>query len=135
MTRRAYISTADFRAPYDPVDFQGIGQTATGNRWPRGRSYWTVANFHAPYDDGYFQDNQLFGVPSDVNLSKDAPALVRRFVVSGEPVPSTLRDVATPLNQVNRWLYAGMGAAALFMAHRSYKRWKKEKGKTPSGQS
>lgn len=129
--RRVYVSTADFRAPYDPVDFQGLGNA----RWPAGRSYWNVANFRAPYDDGYFQNNQLFGVPTNLDMSREAPALVRRFVVSGEPVPTTLRDVATPLNQVNRWVYAGLGGAALFFAHRSYKRWKKEKGKSTGAES
>ena len=118
--RRMYVSTADFRAPFDPVDFQGLGAVR--------RAYYTTANFRAPYDDGFFQNNTLFGVPSNLDVGANAPALVRRFIANGEPVPTTLRDVATPLNQINRWVYAGMGLLALYAAHRSYKRWKKAKG-------
>lgn len=125
--RRAYISTADFRAPFDPVDFQGLGAT----KWPPKRSFWDTGHFRSPYDNGYFQNNQLFGVPPAVNMNVQAPALVRRYVASGEPVPTTLRDAAIPFNQVNRWVYAGMGALALGMGYRAYKRWKKDK----SGQS
>lgn len=131
---RHYVSTADFRAPYDPVDFQGLGQLARP-RFKPGRSYWSTAEFRAPYDRGYFQNNQLFGVPTNYDPAANAPPLVRRFVVSGEPVPTTLRDAATPLNQVNRWVYAGLGAASLIFGYRSFKKWKKEKGKAPSGQS
>lgn len=129
--RRVYVSTADFRAPLDPVDFQGLGQA---RQWPARRSYWSTANFRAPYDDGYFQNNQLFGVPS-VDMKSDAPDLVRRYLVSGEPVPTTLRDVSIPFNQVNRWVYAGVGALTLFLGYRAYKQWKKQKGPATSGQS
>ena len=133
--RRLYVSTADFRAPLDPVDFQGVrglGKTS----WPTKRSYWTTSNFRAPYDHGYFQNNQLFGVPSSLDASAVAPDLVRRFIVSGEPVPTTLRDVSIPFNQVNRWIYAGVGGLSLFLAYRGYKRWKKDKkGARASGQS
>lgn len=122
--RRMYLSTADFRAPFDAADLQGLGKS--DKRWPAGRSYWTTANFRSPYDDGYFQ-NTLFGVPADFDPSKDAPPLVRRYVISGEPVPTTLRDAMVPFNQVSRWVYVGTGLVALFAAYRSYKRWKKDK--------
>lgn len=142
-----YISTADFRAPFDPVDFQGLGAvnltaerrrlaglgavnlTAERRRWPKRRSYWDTGNFRAPYDDGYFQNNQLFGVPSELNLSVAAPPLVRRFIASGEPVPTTLRDVTIPFNQVNRWVYALLGVGAFGMSFVAYRKWKKAKGK------
>lgn len=121
-----YVDTADFRAPFDPVDFQGLGDVS--KTWPRGRSYWSTANFRAPYDDGYFQNNSLFGVPSDYDPSANGPPLVRRYVVSGEPVPTTLRDSMVPFNQVHRWVYVGVGLVSLFAAHRSYKKWKEKKG-------
>lgn len=121
--RRMYVSTADFRAPYDAADFQGLGNKPA---WPAGRSYWSVADFRAPYDRGYFQNNTLFGVPSDFDPSSNGPKLVRRFVVSGEPVPTALRNAMVPLNQVNRWVYVGVGAVAMVAAYRSYKKWKKE---------
>lgn len=130
--RRMYISTADFRAPFDPVDFQGLGNAPT---WPAGRSYWSTANFRAPYDDGYFQNNTLFGVPNDFDPSANGPKLVRRYVVSGEPVPTTLRDAMVPFNQINRWVYVGVGAVAMIAAWRSYKKWKKEKGTGSSAAS
>jgi hypothetical protein len=120
-----YVSTADFRAPFDPVDFQGLGDVS--QRWPAGRSYWTTANFRAPYDEGYFQNNTLFGVPSDYDPASNGPKLVRRYVVNGEPVPTTLRDAVVPFNQVNRWVYVGVGLLSLVGAYRSYKKWKKEK--------
>ena len=126
--RRMYVSTADFRAPFDPVDFQGLGDVST--RWPTVRTYWSTANFRAPYDNKYFQDNTLLGVPTDLNPSVNAPSLVRRYVVSGEPVPSTLRDAMVPLNQVNRWVYVGLGVVSLVGAYRSYRKWQKERGAT-----
>lgn len=125
-----YVSTADFRAPFDPVDFQGLG--AVERRWPKARSYWDTGNFRAPYDDGYFQNNALFGVPPGLDLSSQAPSLVRRYVANGEPVPTGLRDAVTPLNQVNRWVYAGLGVGALVLGWRSYKKWQKQK--TSNGQ-
>lgn len=130
-----YISTADFRAPFDPVDFQGLGTTAR-RRWPPGRSYSDTGNFRAPYDNGYYQNNQLFGVPTSLDLKSVSPDLVRRYLVSGEPVPTGLRDASVPFNQVNRWIYAGLGALSLFLGYRSYKAWKlTKKGAAPSGQS
>ena len=70
--KRLYVSTADFRAPFDPVQFQGLGQDPEGDprwhrpapprRWPPGRSYWETALFRAPYRKGYYQDNSLFGL-------------------------------------------------------------------------
>lgn len=69
--KRIYISTADFRSPFNPVPFQGLGdpegdprwhQPAPPRRWPKGRTYWETALFRAPYRKGYYQDNSLFGL-------------------------------------------------------------------------
>ena len=80
--KRAYISIEDFRAPFDPVPFQGLGQDPYGDprwhrpapprRWPRGRSYWEIAYFRAPYRKGYYQDNSLFGLGADAVVSVQA---------------------------------------------------------------
>lgn len=79
--KRLYVSTADFRAPFDPIPFQGLGQDPAGDprwhrpapprRWPSGkapvpgrakRTYWETAYFRAPYRTGYYQDNSLAGL-------------------------------------------------------------------------
>ncbi len=57
--RRIYTSVANFRAPYNNVEFAGLGDAPA---WPNGRSYWDTANFMATQDDGYFQNNSLFGL-------------------------------------------------------------------------
>jgi hypothetical protein len=49
-----YVSIANFRAPFDDVPFAGLGAMQ--------RRYWDVSNFRAPYDQGYYQNNQLFGL-------------------------------------------------------------------------
>jgi hypothetical protein len=77
--KRVYVSTADFRAPFDPIPFQGLGQDPSGDprwhrpapprKWPAGvshggtrRTYWETALFRSPYRKGYYQDNSLFGL-------------------------------------------------------------------------
>jgi len=35
-----------------------------------------------------------------------------------------------PLNQVNRWVYVGLGVVSLVGAYRSYRKWQKERGAT-----
>jgi len=68
--RRAYVDVSHFRSPYDsPVlTLTGLGALLSPKSWPVGRRYVDVAHFRAPYDQGYFQDNDLFG------LGADAPA-------------------------------------------------------------
>lgn len=119
MTKRLYISTADFNAPYDGAHYLsglgssgfnvkqgvfgpgghggGIFQTTVSGlgAWPKGRSYWSTANFRAPYNAGYFQDNNLKGL-----------------------------DLSVALRQVPTWAYAGVGAAALFFAWKKFNKAK-----------
>jgi hypothetical protein len=83
--RRLYVSVADFRAPFDPVPFQGLGQDPYGDprwhhpaeprRWPRGRTYWETAYFRAPYRKGYYQDNSLFGLGAEASGAVSIQAL------------------------------------------------------------
>lgn len=68
---RIYTSTANFRAPYNNVEFAGIGADAPPS-WPAGRSYHSTANFMATQDDGYFQNNSLFGLGADRPRLKSA---------------------------------------------------------------
>jgi hypothetical protein len=63
--RRAYVDVSHFRSPYDSPTLSLSGFGALPRRWPVGRSYVDVAHFRAPYDQGYFQDNQLFGLGAD----------------------------------------------------------------------
>lgn len=63
--RRAYVDVSHFRSPYDSPTLSLSGLGALPLRWPVGRSYVDVAHFRAPYDQGYFQDNQLFGLGED----------------------------------------------------------------------
>ena len=89
--KRMYVSTADFRAPFDPVPFQGLGQDPAGDprwhqpapprHWPPKRTYWETAYFRAPYRKGYYQDNSLFGL-GDTNTTI-------RAVQDALKVPST----------------------------------------------
>ena len=123
---RAYISTADFRAPYDAATLQGLGEYGEriGHFPKMGRSYWTVANFRAPYDDGYFQDNDLFGVPPDDVVM---PASVDRYL-SGGKAPSTLgRDIAVPFNQIPRWVYIVGGLAGMWVVYQRVQKAKRKK--------
>lgn len=117
---RVYISTADFNAPYDGAHFlSGLGGPAYNVKegifgpgghgggifqttvqglgaWPKGRSYWSTANFRAPYNQGYFQDNNLMGI----------------------------EDMKIVLRQVPTWAYAGVGALAMIIAYKKYKKAK-----------
>ena len=77
--RRAYVDVSHFRSPYDSPTLSLSGLGALPRRWPVGRSYVDVAHFRAPYDQGYFQDNQLFGLGEDpagpaVPVAPAAPA-------------------------------------------------------------
>lgn len=75
--RRAYVDVSDFRAPYDSPTLQltGLGAAVIPSNWPVGRSYVDVSRFRAPYQDGYFQNNQLFGLGSTVEtVETPAPA-------------------------------------------------------------
>jgi hypothetical protein len=56
------------------------------------------------------------------------PEAMERYVNIGQPMPSWRRDLGSAFAQVPRVVYGAGIALSLFMAHRAYKRWKKEKG-------
>lgn len=64
--RRTYVDTSDFRSPLDAATLQGLGVYGSEIlHFPKtGRSYYSIAHYRAPYAESYFQDNDLFGVPS-----------------------------------------------------------------------
>ena len=84
--RRAYVDVSHFRSPYDSpmLSLTGLGAASWSN-WPVGRSYVDVAHFRAPYDQGYFQNNQLFGLGEGeaVGLLGSTLALIGVGVVVG----------------------------------------------------
>ncbi len=144
MTRRVYTETANSYAPFRQAVLQGLGAgpALAPSGWPKGRSYIGIAHFRAPYDEfSYFQDNTLQGlgaVPGTYTrtlgaiatqemdaMSAEAPGSVKRFLLSGEPVPTLRPNATLPFNQVHPYVYGGMALAALGMSYVSYKRWKK----------
>ena len=73
--RRAYVDVSAFRSPYSSPNLQltGLGAAVIPSMWPAGRAYYDVSRFRAPYQDGYFQNNQLFGLGTTVEVGP-APA-------------------------------------------------------------
>ncbi len=156
MTRRVYSETANSYSPYAAAVLQGLGAAAPAARggWPAGRSYVGIAHFRAPYDEfGYFQDNSLEGLGHHMNspiqssyvpsgqgsmgsldasevsaLDTQAPGAVKRFLLSGEPVPTLRSNITLPFNQVHPYVYGAIAVAALATSYVSYKRWKKTRG-------
>lgn len=98
-TKRFYISTADFNAPFDGAHYlQGLGthEVKPPSPWPKGRSYWSIANFRAPYDQGYFQDNTLMGLGT------------------------YKEDVTVVLRQIPTWAFIAGGLGLYYLAYKSY---------------
>lgn len=85
MPKRHYVDVSHFRSPYDSptLSLSGLGAmlgAAIPRSWPVGRSYVDVAHFRAPYDQGYFQDNNLFGLGAE-SEPPPAPVVVERPTV------------------------------------------------------
>lgn len=123
MSKRQYISTAHFNAPFEGAQFihglgryntkqgvfgpgghgGGIFQTTVSGlgaapSFPKGRSYLSTAHFRAPYDSfGYFQDNNLMGIDS----------------------------TKVVLRQIPTWVYAVGGGLLLLGAYKSFNKAKK----------
>ncbi len=136
-TRRLYMDNAHDHAMLTGAVLQGLGGETILNRWPKGRSYHEVALFRAPYTRGVYQtDNPpllgLGAVPASIAASIDqaSPPNVKRFLLSGEPVPALSNNVALPLNQVPRLGYGVIAVGALALSYFSYKRFKKAKGQS-----
>ncbi len=133
--RRVYTSTAHFRAPYDTpnISFAGLGadhREYDANQWPAGRSYWTTHFYRAPYQAGYYQSGALRGLGTSpmmpptavvVPASGGLPRSIQRFVATGQAPSPVVRDLVTVSNQIPRWGYVALAAAASWMAWRSWK--------------
>lgn len=95
MTKRLYVSTAHFNAPFEGAYYlSGLGAAEPPAPWPTGRSYWGIQHFRAPYRTGYFQDNNLMGLGGDAQ---------------------------TVLRQIPTWAYVGLGAILVGIAYKKYK--------------
>jgi hypothetical protein len=132
--RRLYVDNSHDHAFLKGAVLQGLGNPDTNilKRWPKGRSYYDVGYFRSPYTKAYYQSGSLLGlgdVPSTVAHSVDqaAPPEVKRFLLSGEPVPKLSNNFALPLNQVPRIGYGIIAVAAAALSYVSYKRFKKAK--------
>lgn len=123
---------------YAPAPGYPKGQVVT--QWPRGRRYYDTSNFRAPYDDGYYQDNTLFGLGADpaqvpggqpltaeqrAVIERQAPPGMRRLLVSGEPMGTLGRNVASASAQVPWWLWTLGAAASAYGSYAFYRRWQK----------
>jgi len=140
MTRRLYADTANSYSILSAAVLQGLGANNILPPWPRGRSYSDIATFRGPYVSGMYQPGArpllgLGDVPSAVAASaaQSAPPDVKRFLISGEPVPKLVNNVSLPFNQVPRMGYGVIALAALGLSYFSYKRFKKTKGQGAAG--
>jgi hypothetical protein len=135
-TRRLYVDNAHDHSMLTGAVLQGLGKDTILTAWPKGRSYNDISYFRSPYTRGVFQtDNPaLLGLgapPSSIAASIDqaAPPNVKRFLLSGEPVPALANNVALPTNQVPRLGYGIIALGALALSYVSYKRFKKTAAK------
>lgn len=120
--KRTYADTSNFRAPFDPIPFQGIGAV------PVRRTYEDVSQFRAPYNQGYYQSGELQGlgsqatyVPSLAPTPEQAPPALRAYLQSGRPMGTLRRDLGSALNQVPQWVYVVLGATGLYFAFKAYR--------------
>lgn len=142
MTRRTYTETAYSFSPFNQAVLQGLGATQGPSGWPKGRTYVGIAHFRAPHAEfGYMQDNTLQGLgdtstnyqptlgavqASEMDaVTAEAPGNVKRFLLSGEPVPELRKNVTLPFNQVHPYVYGVLALAAGAASYMSYKTWKK----------
>lgn len=133
MSKRMYVDSSNSYSFLKGAVLQGLGSNTILTKWPKGRSYHDTGYFRSPYTRGYYQDGSLLGLgapPSSIAASIDqsAPPNVKRFLLSGEPVPALSNNVSLPLNQVPRLGYGVIALGALALSYVSYKRFKKAKG-------
>lgn len=130
MTKRLYVDSSNSYSILKGAVLQGLGANTILTKWPKGRSYNDIARFRAPYVNSYFQDGSLLGLgapPSTIGgaIDQAAPPNLKRFLLSGEPVPALSNNVSLPFNQVPRLGYGLIAAAAAALTYFSYKRFKK----------
>jgi hypothetical protein len=139
-TRRLYVENANNHAILNGAVLQGLGADKILSHWPKGRSYNDIATFRAPYTTSYFQDGSLLGLGAAqapglgerqllaIHIASNAPPNLKRYLLSGEPMPALANNVALPTNQIPRWAYAVMAVGAGALGYVSYKRFKKSGG-------
>ncbi len=143
---RSYWDTSYFRSPYNHNYYgsmQGLGasplpppgECANGSGpWlplPTPFGYKPVCPSDPEYALAvvYNRNQSGFGaVPANLPaaIDQNAPPDVKRFLLAGEPVPSTTRDLTLPFNQVPRLAYGIIALAGAGIAYASYKRFKKQ---------
>lgn len=130
--RRIYTSVANFRAPYNNVEFAGLGDAPT---WPKGRTYWDTANFMATQDDGYFQDNSLFGLGTPPTLSNAQRASIEAARKANSEAASkagaaaardeaVARGLIPPPSSLTSYLWPVAIGAAIIGAAVAYRKFK-----------
>jgi len=140
MTNRMYVDSSNSYSFLKGAVLQGLGEDTILTKWPRGRSYSDIARFRAPYVNSYFQSGSLLGLGSAADAASAvtdprnggpidhlAPPNLKRFLLSGEPVPALSNNVSLPLNQVPRLGYGIIAVVATGLAYFSYNRFKKTK--------
>ncbi len=131
-TNRLYADVSHAHSMLTGAVLQGLGRDTILQSWPKGRSYNDISHFRSPYVRGVYQtDNPpLLGLgapPTTIAAAIDqsAPPNVKRFLLSGEPVPALANNFALPTNQVPRLGYGIIALGALALSYVSYKRFKK----------
>lgn len=124
---RTYTDVSDFRAPFDSPNLSLSG-TPLGDHeplerrsWHSPRSYYDVSNFVAPYDDGFYQNNTLFGLGADPDKPEMLPPELKRYLMTGAPMGTTMRDLRAALSQVPRVAWAALAVLGLGSAYLSYR--------------
>jgi hypothetical protein len=158
---RSYWDVSQFRAPYNQGyyqnnDLRGLGEATapapgacadgSGNWLPLPKPdggvqmicpsspYWKKAVYYH-YLLKLRHLESMGAVPASLAkaIDQNAPPDVKRFLLAGEPVPTTARDMTLPFNQVPRWAYGVLAVAAAGVSYASYKRFKKRTGAPANG--
>jgi hypothetical protein len=126
--RRIYTSVANFRAPYNNVEFAGLGDAPA---WPKGRTYWDTANFMATQDDGYFQDNSLFGLGltdaqrANIEAARKASSeMASRAGAAAAKAEAVARGLIPPPSSLTSYLWPVAIGAAIIGAAVAYRKFK-----------
>jgi hypothetical protein len=127
--RRVYVDPSDFRAPFDApgLMLSGLGESLVQN-WKPGRQYLNISNFRAPYDNGYFQNNQLFGLGEFLaSVKQEVASTEAAAQAASAPPPSAAESQADAEGKMlgNTLVILGIGLAVGVAA--GYGIWKSGK--------
>lgn len=127
--RRVYADVSDFRAPFSSPTLTLTGLGTLGTTSPSRHQYIDISQYRQPYRQGYFQNNQLFGLGAPEDNPNAFPENLRVYATTGDEMNTIVRDASAATSQVPRLVYFGLAALTAFMGYRSYKQHKKEHGK------